>query len=266
MENRWILHVRDFGKLESADVAVGSLTLFVGDNNSGKSYLMTLIYTLLNIRWYRDRYSLCTDSEEYRKCAEWIGEMLAESRRKKATATISPDRQRDLEQLLNRILQKNKERIVRNAFQTELSIGELSVTLPALGDRGEVAISRLETDAEEETYKLSVKNVREHRRHGVRIRKKEAAVLTRYFICFLLEFLLKSELKSALLDDACFLPTSRTGFLLTYRSLISASLTEEYDTGEGNAAPVPRPHLTKPCSDFLRTLVNLSPERTQDRF
>ena len=48
MENRWTLHVEDFGRIEQADVTVSPLTLFVGDNNSGKSYLMSLIYALLN--------------------------------------------------------------------------------------------------------------------------------------------------------------------------------------------------------------------------
>lgn len=45
--NRWTVHVTDFGKIEKADIEVAPLTLFVGDNNSGKSYMMTLIYGLL---------------------------------------------------------------------------------------------------------------------------------------------------------------------------------------------------------------------------
>ena len=44
----WVLHVKNFGKIKSADVEVKPLTLFVGDNNSGKSYLLSLIWSLKN--------------------------------------------------------------------------------------------------------------------------------------------------------------------------------------------------------------------------
>lgn len=50
--NRWTVHVEDFGKIEKADVEIAPLTMFVGDNNSGKSYMMTLIYGLLSVRFF----------------------------------------------------------------------------------------------------------------------------------------------------------------------------------------------------------------------
>lgn len=33
----WKLHVQDYGKIKSAEIEIEPLTLFVGDNNSGKS-------------------------------------------------------------------------------------------------------------------------------------------------------------------------------------------------------------------------------------
>ena len=50
--NKWTVCVTDFGKIKSAEVQMSPLMFFVGDNNSGKSYLMTLIYGLLNLRIY----------------------------------------------------------------------------------------------------------------------------------------------------------------------------------------------------------------------
>ena len=43
-----IIHIRNFGKIESADIDFGNLTIFVGENNSGKTYIMQLIYGLIN--------------------------------------------------------------------------------------------------------------------------------------------------------------------------------------------------------------------------
>ena len=43
---RYQLIVDHYGKIEHAKVTVAPLTLFVGDNNSGKSYLLSLIWAL----------------------------------------------------------------------------------------------------------------------------------------------------------------------------------------------------------------------------
>lgn len=39
-----MIHISNFGKLEKADVELGKFIVFVGENNSGKTYLMQLIY------------------------------------------------------------------------------------------------------------------------------------------------------------------------------------------------------------------------------
>lgn len=46
MNHKAMVHVEDFGRLSKADIQLSPMTLFVGDNNSGKSYLMTLLYGL----------------------------------------------------------------------------------------------------------------------------------------------------------------------------------------------------------------------------
>ena len=40
-----IIHITNFGKIEKADIELGKFIVFVGENNSGKTYLMQLIYT-----------------------------------------------------------------------------------------------------------------------------------------------------------------------------------------------------------------------------
>ena len=42
------LIVENYGKIEKAELEISPLTLFVGDNNSGKSYLLSLIWTLFS--------------------------------------------------------------------------------------------------------------------------------------------------------------------------------------------------------------------------
>lgn len=40
----WKLKVWEYGKIKQAEIEVAPLTFFVGDNNSGKSYLMSLLW------------------------------------------------------------------------------------------------------------------------------------------------------------------------------------------------------------------------------
>ena len=59
MNKKWTLHVENLAKIESADVTIAPLMCFVGDNNSGKSYLMSILWfnELLNFqkkRWSKE--------------------------------------------------------------------------------------------------------------------------------------------------------------------------------------------------------------------
>ncbi len=47
---RWKLHVEGLGKIREADVEIHPLMLFVGDNDSGKSYLASLLWGLLALQ------------------------------------------------------------------------------------------------------------------------------------------------------------------------------------------------------------------------
>ena len=47
---QWTLAVEGLGKLRQAEVRLHPLLLFVGDNNSGKSYLASLLWAILSFR------------------------------------------------------------------------------------------------------------------------------------------------------------------------------------------------------------------------
>ena len=68
--NRWSVHVKHFGKIKEAVVEAAPMTFFLGDNNSGKSYMMTLLYGLLNIRLFFSKYDFAEDSPAYQKCVK----------------------------------------------------------------------------------------------------------------------------------------------------------------------------------------------------
>lgn len=118
----WTLHVEDFGKIESADITVSPLTLFVGDNNSGKSYLLSLLYGLMRADDVLS--NLCESSPEYQACAEWAeGAILRESEQ----APFENTTYDMFERLFNRILQENRLEILQSIFHKNVSAGKISV-------------------------------------------------------------------------------------------------------------------------------------------
>ena len=65
--NNWELHISGLAKIDNADIKVGPFNLYIGDNNSGKSYIMTIIYGLLNLKMYFGNYIIDENSSEHEK-------------------------------------------------------------------------------------------------------------------------------------------------------------------------------------------------------
>ena len=75
MNKEWTLHVENFAKIQSADVRISPLMCFVGDNNTGKSYLMSLLWGILTLG--KDLFpKKSSESKAYKKCEVWLREHL----------------------------------------------------------------------------------------------------------------------------------------------------------------------------------------------
>ncbi len=73
--------VRKFAKIEKASVRTGDFSLFVGDNNSGKTLMMELMYGIINIisNWNMEigcaKITEMEDITYIRFSGEWFAEM-----------------------------------------------------------------------------------------------------------------------------------------------------------------------------------------------
>lgn len=260
MKKGFVLHVRDFGKLKTVDINVAPVTFFVGDNNSGKSYLMALLYSLLNMRLFRQEYDLCVESKEYQRCQSWIEENFSLASESPNIRELDDDTQLCFQELLNLILMQNREKLMLSTFNSSVKIGEISIEFPKRNNCVTKFYSKTWEDDEESghLYQLFLKIG-----NKTYTSSRAPKVNTPFFICAILEFLLKADFKTELLKPACFLPTSRTGFLLTYKSLLQATITDAYDLHDENMS---RTELTRPCTDFLKNLATVSLDNKNDKF
>lgn len=71
----WTLRIKDFGPIGEANVKLAPLTILAGHNNTGKSYLTTLLWSLLSDKSNLFDY-LDPAWPEYRKAAAWIKKKL----------------------------------------------------------------------------------------------------------------------------------------------------------------------------------------------
>ena len=238
----WTLHVEDFAGIEKADIEVSPLTLFVGDNNSGKSYLLSLIYGLMCAD---DVLSdLCEDSAEYRACAEWLEKALEQGKQSESDDEEIPFDDYAyaiFESLFNHILECNRDSILKSIFKQDISIGKFSVTFQRRTDEMLSVYNAVMVNFPFAVYPPYIFNEKADRQQ---------------VIYELLRLLLQALIKQGDPDEQiCFLPTSRTGFLLTYPALAKDAFVRAYGPNKRRKVDL---SLIKPFTDFLGNLTTVN--------
>ena len=122
MKNKWSLCVKNFGKIESAEIEVSPLMIFIGDNNSGKSYLMSLLWGIINGGNILVNDKRAYQLESYKLCVDWY-----KSLNSKDSVILNKEAQQLIVNWFNEILDKDKVKIIRNTFNKNISIEEISI-------------------------------------------------------------------------------------------------------------------------------------------
>ena len=249
------LKVENFGKIKSACIELNGYSIFVGDNNSGKTYLMQLIYGVIeavgNIRGFE-----CSLFENI-------------------PFRVTSDNLKVFQDSVNKWLEENKGRIVKDTFNSEISIGSLSLEIEQEDVEKDYVELKKITSSEIETSKKKVQYT-----HSAEIDKSKD-----FFFCletrdsifvienghdrsltFWRDFFVGILLESFLFDfgsKSLFIPASRTGFNLVYRDLFAAmAKSSEYNLGISTfqLPESKKMGLTKPVFDYLLFMQTYKPD------
>lgn len=259
MHQRWTLHVEGFARFKEADVAVRPLTLFVGENNSGKSYMATLLWGLLALgrTFFPPRP---VESRAYKACIELLLQCQTQARKlisqgEEGEVALGADESQVFIDWFNELLAKNKKSLVARVFgKSDLTIGEIKLL-----DYSRVRPLILAFKPEDELVRVSA------REHSVRISLGDSengvqAEELHRMACYVTWKLIGGDIAAPLYPpggpsnvdgEPLFLPASRTGFMLTFRALVGEALTV-FDAGSDEAAPVSQ--FTLPVVRFLQAL------------
>jgi len=243
MENQWTVHVKKFGKIEEAEIQASPLTLFIGDNNSGKSYIMTLLYGLWSIDFWGE-YDLCEESLAYQECLG-ISNCIVNECKKNGNKEyiLQGEELRVFQQLLNQVLARNKKRFLKRIFNQEIDIEELYIEFPV------TAQYHFHFSVNTDINRGMNYDMKGNNQNWV-FKGEEAQ----------LACMLSAVLQWNIVEPAYF-PTARTGFLLTYKELTRSALHSRFSIGEMNKSL-----LTKPATDFLMALSTMRTERNMIQY
>ena len=278
------LVVKNFGKIKEAEIELSDLVLFIGDNNSGKSYLMTLIYgfanyseEILNILFQDEEF--LNGLEEYRQIETIImnnvkyneqnytdivnlsdkyfniHEINLIKKELDNKSILSKEDLKSINNLLNLLLNKFKEKILQLIFNTENTYINLDYINLSFSFDDFIILFINE-------FSLNIIN---KKHFGIYSKNGETIIDNiKDFLIMMYIDLIKYSLSND--KKTNFLPTSRTGFFLSYRELARQSIISKFTISYGNTNVTPKTFrnektmFQKTIIDFINNLIDLSKE------
>lgn len=236
------LIVKDFGKIKEANIHVSPLTLFVGDNNSGKSYLLSLLWALRSVKaavLFDDvlqiEHEAFYDIKD-RLCTGYENALLNED-----YPITLPTQQ--LISILNICLDRNKDKFVSSIFNdSQVHIGTLQIESNA----PDLTITLLKQDDAPNhiSYKKSWMV------SGNKRSKEDFAFST-------IQHMLRQIISDASWNSMFYLPAVRTGFMLSKNVINKVARSTAFDNITMEDSATSNIPFTKPILEFLNTLEDL---------
>ena len=250
----WVLKVSEYGKIKSAEIEMAPLTLFVGDNNSGKSYLMSLLWGIQNLGTsaiFIDQYE--KNSKEEELLLDWLKTQM-EAAWERGSHTTGVEEIADiLQTALNLRLRRGKDSLVKLIFNSmDVKIKDLEIEIKEL----EKVSLKFEISDGKEEKTLSIKN-NNGTIYGINYSDIEQLnTMARAWIILL--FILVTGIGSGGNIDKSgriYLPAARTGFMLTKDIInkVGRNSVFNIDTNKDKIVP-----FVRPINQFLDVMNDLT--------
>ncbi len=256
--NTWTMHVEKFGKIRNADIEVAPMTLFVGDNNSGKSYIMTLIYGLINTDFYHDQYQFPVKAQCYTECKKFIDKFYDSSDCTNSDfehLEMTYEEVKAFEGVFNEVLSLNKDRFIEDLFNKRMDIGSLKLEFHKDNRYMLMYECSLAPDQNKRVTLLGLTHRKNSaREYGCSVEKNGNRQEDTFLISYILKYMI-----SGYFTHSMYFPTARTGYVLTYKSLIGSAVKDKFNIGISR-----KNLLTRPNSDFLAKLSELTRSNLTD--
>jgi AAA domain, putative AbiEii toxin, Type IV TA system/AAA ATPase domain len=256
MTPRWKIEVEGLGKIEHADVEMRPLTLFVGENNSGKSYLASLLWGLIATQMELSP----PNGEVLEKCEERISAHIAEGKAHAAWDLTSEEVQL-FERLFSAALEENRTKLVKRVFKSD-SLSAKSISFRNLACSEKMRFEWTLSGASRTNNLLVCDEIAgKDSRIQTAFRSADLAEVRQVSRSMLMRRVVFGRLNRLFVDfdetyasvDPIYLPASRTGFMQLYKAFVRGVVRGGLGRG-GESDPANMPDLTAPVLHFVDLL------------
>ncbi|MCB5237669.1 AAA family ATPase [Niallia circulans] len=283
MMPKWSLHVKKFGKIEEAKIDLSPFMLFVGENNTGKSYIMTLLWgiltegsMLINLIEDKDEYEefLNNNQGTLEKFNKWV-----QAFKTSEEFEIPYELQEEIIRLFNNKLDNNKDVFLFRIFNHKVNAGLIKIVNYTYLDNFKLSISVDEDELPDEikkVYRLELKHDSEvvlSMGFPEAMVKENSDFILKSLLGLIMWYMLTGSIGQKYPFEGfeeekqpMYLPASRTGFMHSYKAFVQNVLKNNIELGFENSQNKTDKinKLTLPVSRFLQKLVSLDME--QGRF
>lgn len=233
------LKIENFGKIKKANIKVTPFTLLIGDNNSGKSYLLSLIWALASRKTAME-FIDTSKKEEMVEYQELYSKLSNGIKKKEIGGSFSIST-KSLEKIWNRIFENGIEEFLNKIFNYNgVKIGKLELEL----EEKEIIFTKQSDSI------LQVKIGDKVSSSSINIIEK----LDVDYVEILIMFLLVQIFNYTTQDNTVYLPAARTGFMLSKDVINQVSRRKTFDFIIDSDEEMVRPDFqpfTKPIMHFL---------------
>ncbi|MCI9103494.1 MAG: AAA family ATPase [Lachnospiraceae bacterium] len=251
---------RDYGKINYAEIKVAPLTLFVGDNNSGKSYLMSLLWGIKNfgVAALIQRYPE-EKTKTDRILNDWMIAQVKTAWKNGSHAVGIGEVADELQQVLDQGVKRNKDNLVKRIFNSsEVKIKELKIELqdidkiflhfqrkPGIREKDDRLL--LESSAGSQ-YIMNFSGIK---------REQESKIANPFWIHMLISLVTGIEIGDVTeAANNLYFPTARTGFVLTKNIINKMGRNMVFNRFEGEEEEITP--FTRPINQFLDVINDLA--------
>ena len=260
----WKLKVLEYGKIKSAEIEPSPLTLFVGDNNSGKSYLMALLWGIQNLGVSELISSVLREETKLEhELIGWIRAQVALACEQGEHIAQVCEIEKELQAFLREGLRQNKDNLVKKIFNSsDVKIKDLQIELKDL-DKISLTFTKLKDRwGSEELDSLRIKN-NTGTEYTIKLSEIEWGYQNNLIICMILSLAMEISIGEVNgIHENIYLPAARTGFMLTKDIINKAGRNAAFNIGVQQEEMIP---FIRPINQFLDVVNDLSFDSKGDR-
>jgi|WetSurMetagenome_2_1015567.scaffolds.fasta_scaffold61941_2 hypothetical protein len=239
MKSSLTLCIKDFENIKEAEIDIAPMMLFIGHNNTGKSYVAMLwfgiIYILQEFNIFDDKFKMSTN---YKYVREWL------DKQEQGFIEPYPELLTHFISVLNEFLETRKIELVSYVFNsTEVSIGEIKLQLNLFDN-----LSKLEWKIDDN---LSPNEIKLEKNSFSSCRKQNIQDMFLVYKTILDMFIgaIIGYGRAGYGRQVSYLPASRSGYMVAYKALTAEAHKRAWSLRNNST------FFTQPIALFLRDLV-----------